>query len=123
MRKDRDPKVNTNASDGLAPGLVDGDQKCQTHQELATLQLEQKCCVVFGWQECDSRDELGLPVVVAPDYFDLQYPVRHPRENQPCSVAEASWGRQIPQEDERTTGLGPQFTWGKAGCSEGGEIR
>ena len=78
MRKDQDPKVSANVSNRLALGLVDGDQKCQMHQELATLQLEQKCCVVFGWQECDSRDELGLPVVVAPDYFDLQYPVRHP---------------------------------------------
>ena len=40
MRKDRDPKVDTNVSDGLALGLIDGDRKCQTHRELATLQLE-----------------------------------------------------------------------------------
>ena len=40
MRKDRDPKVNANASDGLALGLVDGDRKCQTHRELAMLQFE-----------------------------------------------------------------------------------
>ena len=71
MREDRDLKVNADASDRLTLGLVNGDRECQTHRELATFQLEWMCYIVFGWLECDSGDELGLPMVVAPDYFNF----------------------------------------------------
>ena len=56
VARDWDLEIDTETSDRLALGLVDGNWEYEMHWELAVLEMERNL-VVFGWQEDDVRNE------------------------------------------------------------------
>ena len=84
-----DPKIDPDASDRLTMGSIENARRTGNWRR-------------FGLNEKFASSSVGESVMITSDDFDLQYSVLHPCENQPCTIR---GGGQVPQENERTTGL------------------